>query len=119
MSTLPGDLRYAVRALMRSPGFTLAAIATLALGIGANTAIFSVVDAVFIRPVPGLSSPGKLVWITNHRRGRQQPLSYPYFLDQRMQAGVFRGVLAFDRRAVHVGAGGENERVEAEIVSPE
>src|SRR6185369_2738496 len=95
MSTLLGDLRYAVRALLRSPGFTLAAIATLALGIGANMAIFSVVDAVLIRPVPGLADPGKLLWITNHHRGRQQPLSYPDFLDQRAQAGVFRGVLAF------------------------
>jgi predicted permease len=113
------DVRYALRAFARAPGFTAVAVATLALGIGANTAIFSVVDAVMIRPVPGLREPGKLVWITNRQKGRQQPLSYPDYLDQRRQAGVFAGVLAFDRKAVHAATGGEAERVEAEIVSPE
>jgi predicted permease len=119
VSDLGRDVRYALRALARSPGFTAVAIATLALGIGANTAIFSIVDAVMIRPVPGLREPGRLVWITNRRKGRPQPLSYPDYLDQRRRSGAFTGVFAFDRRAVHVATGGEAERVEAEIVTPE
>jgi predicted permease len=119
MGTFAQDLRYALRTLFKSPGFTVAAVATLALGIGANTAIFSVVDAVMLRPLPGVREPGRLLWITNRLEGRARPLSYPDFVDQRERSGAFAGLLAFDRRAVHVAAGGQAERVEAEIVSGE
>lgn len=119
MGTFGQDLRYAARTLWKSPGFTAAAVATLALGIGANTAIFSVVDAVMLRPLPGVREPGRLLWITNRLGGRARPLSYPDFVDQRERSEAFAGLMAFDRRAVHVATGGEAERVEAEIVSAE
>jgi predicted permease len=119
MSSFLQDLRYAARGLVKSPAFTAAAVATLALGIGANTAIFSVVDAVMIRPLPGVREPGRLLWITNRLEGRSRPLSYPDFVDHRERSDAFAGLMAFDRRAVHVATGGEAERVEAEIVSAE
>ena len=61
MSSFGQDLRYAVRAMAKAPAFTLAIVITLALGIGANTAIFTLIDAVVMRPLPGVAEPDRLV----------------------------------------------------------
>ena len=93
MDTLFQDLRYAVRTLRRSPSFTLAAVACLALGIGANTAIFSVIDGVLLRPLP-FRDPSSLVmvWETDVRRGQDRNVVSPAnYLDWRAQTSIVRG----------------------------
>jgi len=91
------DLRYSLRTLWKSPGFTLIAVVALALGIGANTAIFSVVNAVLLRPLP-YASPEKLVWIWETSPVNEIPqevASYPNFNDWRQQSQSFEGMAAF------------------------
>ena len=89
MQNLWQDIRYGARILWKKPGFTLIAVITLALGIGANTAIFSVVYAVSLRPLPYPESE-RLVWVSEYRSNMGVILiSYPNFSDWRMQQNVF------------------------------
>ena len=86
------DLRYALRLMLNQPGFTAVAVLTLALGIGANTAIFSVVNAVLLRPLPYAESQ-RLVWLSE--TGPNFPtmsVSYPNFIDWRAQQTVFEQI---------------------------
>ena len=96
MSGLFQDLRYALRQLRKSPGFAVVAVTTLALGIGANSAIFSVIDAVLLRPLP-FHDPSRLVAVKTTEPGRLDNIgvSYPAFLDWRSRNHVLDGISAF------------------------
>src|SRR2546422_4012305 len=98
MQTLWQDLRYGARLLLKQPGFTLIAVLTLALGIGANTAIFSVVNAVLLRPLPFKDSE-RLVMVWNRGAeaagGDRTPLAVADLLDWRAQNRSFESVGAF------------------------
>ncbi|MDT5262006.1 MAG: hypothetical protein QOC61_1010 [Acidobacteriota bacterium] len=111
MRTLLKDLRYGVRMLWRSPGFTVVAVVSLALGIGVNTAIFSLVNAVLIRPIPVVSGQGSVVWL-------RAPSSYPDYLDYREQAQSFDGMVAITgTREFSLTRGDEPELIKGEYVT--
>jgi putative ABC transport system permease protein len=114
------DLRYGVRMLVKHPGFTLIAILTLALGIGANTAIFSVVNAVLLRPLPYQDTEHlAMLWTNNPRQGiHEEGTSYPTFLDWRAQSQFFTEMAICSRGNPVVLSGvDEPERVMGEYVS--
>jgi putative ABC transport system permease protein len=119
MDTLLHDVRFGARMLRKSPGLTATAIFALALGVGVNTAIFSVVDAVLLRPLP-YAEPGRLVSVagTNARRpGEPLPVSYPNFADWRGQATAFERLAAYDPTDFNLVAGGRPERVKGAVVT--
>jgi putative ABC transport system permease protein len=114
IETLVQDLRYGLRQLRRNPGFTAVAVLTLALGIGANTAIFSVVNAVLLRPLP-FRDPSRLVllWSRFPRWGFSGPgaLTDPDFVEWRKQNRVFGQVAAFRGQTSNLTGEGEPERL--------
>jgi putative ABC transport system permease protein len=120
METLIQDIRYGVRILLKQPAFTLMAVLALALGIGANSAIFSVVNSLLLRPLP-LADPDKLVqiWGVNARLGRfNMPASYPDFADLRDQNQVFEQTVAYADWSFNLTGTNEPERISSAIVSP-
>jgi len=94
MDTLLHDLRYAIRRLTRAPGFTFLAVLTLALGIGANSAIFSVVNAVLLRPLP-YPEPEQIDRVFSTRRGEHIPLSGPDFFQMKDETRAYESLAAF------------------------
>ncbi|HXJ91929.1 MAG TPA: ABC transporter permease [Terriglobia bacterium] len=122
MNALVQDLRYALRMLRRNPGFTAVAVLTLALGIGANTAIFSVLDAVLLRPLP-YNHPQQLVKIYSRFTGIGLPkdenaVSAPEFLDYQHLNQSFSGIAALNGGAFNIGSEGSPQRVAGATVSP-
>lgn len=112
MQKLVQDLRYAIRTLVKKPGFTLVAVVTLALGIGASTAIFTVVDAGLLRGLP-YKSPDSLYHIwesTPQKEFAQREFSYPDYQDY-LQNQVFEGVAAYTGGGGIMSGRGEPERV--------
>jgi putative ABC transport system permease protein len=121
MTTVLQDFRYGFRMLAKSPGFTLVVVITLALGIGANTAIFSMVHSVLLQRLP-FKDPGQLytLWERNLKMGYEQnPPAAANFRDWRERNGVFEQMAAFDSsRTFNLAGGGNPERVDGAAVSP-
>jgi predicted permease len=114
------DIRFAIRNLRKNPGFTAVAVLTLALGIGANTAIFSIVNAVLLRPFP-YPDAAKLVmvWATDQRRGATEDVtSFPNFEDWNAQARSFEGMAAFSGRGMTLSSNDGAEILPAMQVTP-
>ena len=113
METLLQDVRYAVRKLFHAPGFTFVAVATLALAIGATTAIFSVVNGVLLKSLP-YADPGQLALVSSSskREDRVNPMSTTDFIDYRDQSSSFVGMAAVDLSVMNVtGTSREPTRV--------
>lgn len=119
MQTLLQDLRYSIRRLRKSPGFALIAIVSLALGIGANTAIFSLVNTALLRPLPLVERPEEIVTVngtTNNGAG-DTIFSYPNYKDVRDRNDVFTGLLAYRFAPMSLSHQGNNERIWSYLVS--
>ncbi|HKV37727.1 MAG TPA: ABC transporter permease [Blastocatellia bacterium] len=114
------DVRYAVRMLARNPGFTLIAIATLALGISVNTTVFTWVKGIVLKPLPGVQHSDRLVTLHGTMTGagsRLISISYPDYVSYRDRNQVFSGVFAQNTLAMNLGGQGHPERVWGSLVS--
>src|SRR5262245_18749477 len=111
------DVRYALRTLGRTPVFTVTAVVTLGLGIGANTAIFSLVETVMLRSVP-IVQPERLFFV-QHGAGNQRTLgaNYPFFEQVRTRADVFDGVTTYKQTTLRVALGDSVELTSGQIVA--
>ncbi len=111
MQTLWQDIRYGIRMLLKSPGMSFVVILALALGIGANTAIFSVVNAVLLRPLP-YDQADRLVFLNETSKVMDEiSISYPNFLDWRNQNQVFEKIGVYNRGSYNLTGAGEPERI--------
>src|SRR6187549_3268646 len=96
------DIRYGLRQLLKNPGFTIIAVLTLALGIGANTAIFSVVNALLLRPLPYQESDRLVQLAEKNREGRRSTVAYPNFEDWRVRAQSFEAMASVRGQAFNL-----------------
>ncbi|MFZ0273750.1 MAG: ABC transporter permease [Acidobacteriaceae bacterium] len=114
------DFRFALRQLARAPGFTVAAILTLALGIGATTAIFSLVNAALLRPLP-FPQPDRLLWLSQQDHSlpgaAPESLSYPDYFDWRAKNHTLSGIASYAGGGVTLQLKGDSQRLDAETVS--
>ena len=113
------DVRYGLRTLAKNPGFTIVAVAALALGIGANSAIFSVVNSVLLRPLP-FKDPNQLVMVWDEQTHLGFPKDTPTpanFLDWQRQNSVFAGMAAMAQRSFNLTGNGEPERLDGRRIS--
>ncbi len=118
LETIWQDLRYGARMLMKNPGFTLIAVMTLALGIGANTAVFSFINPLLFKPLPGVIEPERLAQVSRTYNGHGfSEFSYPDYLDYRDHNTVMFGLAVRRGGSFNLNDGRAAERVEGEIVS--
>ena len=116
MDILLNDLRYALRVMLKNPAFTLIAIVTLALGIGANTAIFTVVNAVLLRPL-SFRDPAKLVLVLEKSQYPTVSTSYENYVDWRDQSHSFESLEATRGATITLTGAGEPERLNARFAT--
>lgn len=118
MQTLLQDLRYSARMLLKNPGFASIAIVTLALGIGVNSTVFSIVNTYLFQPLP-VKSPDQLVALGTKDNTFEVPyeMSYPNYEDLRDQTDVFSDAIAFQNTVFNLAADGQPERTWAEFVT--
>jgi putative ABC transport system permease protein len=112
LEDLRQDLRYGARMLLKNPGFTLVAVLALALGIGANTAIFSVVNAVLLRPLP-YYDPQRLVWVAEVMPGGDEIYGAADYIHWREQSKAFDHLVAFQPGSIYLTGRGEPERLDS------
>src|ERR1043166_8575380 len=119
MRSLWQDVRFGARALLKSPWFTLAAVVSLGVGIGANTTIFSLANAALLRPLPRVREESRLVDVSRTRPNgdRFAPVSYPDYLYFRERADVFEGLAAYSFAPLNLSSGGEAKRVRGMLAS--
>jgi predicted permease len=118
LEQLARDLGHGVRAVLRTPGFALVSVLTLALGIGVNLAIISLFSSVLLRPLPGVRGAKELVVIGQQQRGNGfGGSSYPQYLAYRAAPSVFRELAAFAETTLDLTADNSTERVVGEFVS--
>jgi predicted permease len=118
MSVLWQDLRYGARMLLKNPVFAAISVVTLALGIGANTAIFSLLDALMLKPLSAVVAPEQLVWIGRTYDGRGfDSSSYANYRDHRDQNTTLAGLAVESRQQFHLGTDKTAERISGALVS--
>src|SRR5579864_470755 len=112
------DVQYGARTLFRAPAFTVLAVLTLALGIGANTTIFSWINSTLLNPIPGAARTGDLMSLTRGGDGEiPYPFSYPDYVDLRDQNQSLSGLIAFAVESLTLTGAGQPERVWGSLVS--
>jgi hypothetical protein len=117
VETLVQDLRYGGRMLRKSPALTAVAILSLALGIGANTAIFTLIDALMLKMLP-VKNPSELVELSRYHQGQHSSFSYPWYEQFRDRSHSFTGVFAISGAdPFHFRAGAETETVDCQYVT--
>ena len=120
MSSLVQDFRYSLRLLLKSPGFSLTAVLVLALGIGANSAVFSLVNGMLLKPLMGSEKPGRLVGVYSHDHTKPDSyrgFSYPAYTDVRDRAKVFSDVTAFSLAFAGIGEGEDTRRAFVGVIA--
>src|SRR4249920_3619116 len=117
MTNFLQDVRYGLRVLLKNPGFTAIAVLTLALGIGANTALFSVVNGVLLNPLPFPEPDALLAVYANTSTFSQSSIAYPNFEDWQKQNHSFAYLGAFRSDDYNLTGSGEPERLHAHMVS--
>ncbi|HSM59187.1 MAG TPA: ABC transporter permease, partial [Longimicrobiales bacterium] len=119
MDTLLADLRQAVRQIRLRPLFAIVAAGSLAIGVGANTAVFNAVSAVLLRPVPGVSEPDRVVELGRTSQGRGfDTFAYPEYEDMKASVPALERIAAFTFEIFSLNRGGEGERITGMHVSP-